>query len=343
MDETLLREMIIFFAVLAASVVVLLMVRRFALGALARVTAKTETKLDDALMRTLKPPSFWWAVAIGFYLALGTSTLPPRFVDYGLKGIYVVIVISITFVVAGIASTLFQRAIEKSAANVPSTGLSRAIINAVILAMGFLIILNGLGISITPLLTALGVGGLAVALALQDTLSNLFAGVHILVERPLKVGDYVKLDSGEEGYVTDIGWRTTKIRKLQNNLVIIPNSKLSQSVITNFNMPEKRMSVLIPVGVSYDSDPQNVEDILLDVASSAAGEIKGLLKEPVPFVRFSPGFGDSSLDFTLICQVSEFVDQYLVQHELRKRIFNRFKDESIEIPFPIRTVYMKKD
>ena len=343
MDETLLREMIIFFAVLAASVVVLLMVRRFALGALARVTARTETKLDDALMRTLKPPSFWWAVAIGFYVALGTSTLPPRFVDYGLKGIYVVIVVSITFAVAGIAATLFQRAIEKSAANVPATGLSKAIINAVILAMGFLIILNGLGISITPLLTALGVGGLAVALALQDTLSNLFAGVHILVERPLKVGDYVKLDSGEEGYVTDIGWRTTKIRKLQNNLVIIPNSKLSQSVITNFNMPEKRMSVLIPVGVSYDSDPQNVEDILLDVASSAAGEIKGLLKEPVPFVRFSPGFGDSSLDFTLICQVSEFVDQYLVQHELRKRIFNRFKDESIEIPFPIRTVYMKKD
>ena len=343
MDETLLREIIIFFAVLVASVVVLLMVRRFALGALGRVTKRTETKLDDALMRTLKPPSFWWAVAIGFYVALGTSTLPPRFVDYGLKGIYVVIVVSITFVVAGIASTLFQRAIEKSAANVPSTGLSRAIINAVILALGFLIILNGLGISITPLLTALGVGGLAVALALQDTLSNLFAGVHILVERPLKVGDYVKLDSGEEGYVTDIGWRTTKIRKLQNNLVIIPNSKLSQSVITNFNMPEKRMSVLIPIGVSYDSDPQNIEDILLDEATKAAGEIKGLLKEPVPFVRFSPGFGDSSLDFTLICQVSEFVDQYLVQHELRKRIFNRFKAEGVEIPFPIRTVYLKKD
>jgi small-conductance mechanosensitive channel len=108
-------------------------------------------------------------------------------------------------------------------------------------------------------------------------------------------------------------------------------------------MPEKRMSLLIPVGVSYDSDPQQVEDILMEVAKGAVGNIKGLLGERDPIVRFSPGFGESSLDFTLICQVAEFVEQYLVQSELRKLIFKRFKEEGIEIPFPIRTVYLKKE
>jgi small-conductance mechanosensitive channel len=128
---------------------------------------------------------------------------------------------------------------------------------------------------------------------------------------------------------------------LANNLIIIPNSKLAQANITNFHLPEKRMSLLIPVGVSYECDPDYIEQVLTDEASRAAAVIPGLLSDPPPFVRFIPGFGDSSLNFTLIVQVSEFVDQYLVQHELRKRIFKRFRAEGIEIPFPIRTVYLK--
>ncbi|MDO9463088.1 MAG: mechanosensitive ion channel [Deltaproteobacteria bacterium] len=125
--------------------------------------------------------------------------------------------------------------------------------------------------------------------------------------------------------------------------MVIPNNKLSQSIITNYYLPEKRMSLLIPVSVSYSSDPEKVESVLIEEAKKAAGEIPGLLADPVPFVRFIPGFGDSSLDFTLICQVQEFVDQYLAQHELRKRIFKRFKEEGIEIPFPHRTVYLRED
>jgi small-conductance mechanosensitive channel len=223
------------------------------------------------------------------------------------------------------------------------TGLSRAIIKGIILAVGILILLDTVGVSITPLLTALGIGGLAVALALQDTLGNLFAGLHILMEKSIRVGDFVRLETGQEGYVVDIGWRTTRVRLLPNNLVVIPNSKLAQSVITNYDLPEKRMAVLIPISVSYDSDPERVERILVEEAKAAAKEVPGLLGEPEPFVRFIPGFGDSSLDFTLICQVKEFVDQYLAQHELRKRIFTRFKQEGIEIPFPIRTVYLRGD
>jgi small-conductance mechanosensitive channel len=118
----------------------------------------------------------------------------------------------------------------------------------------------------------------------------------------------------------------------------VPNAKLAQAIVTNYHLPEKRMSLLLPVSVSYDSDPENVERILIEEAVSGAREIPGLLAEPSPFVRFIPGFGDSSLDFTLICQVAEFVDQYLAQHELQKRIFKRFRQEGIGIPFPIRTL-----
>jgi small-conductance mechanosensitive channel len=129
----------------------------------------------------------------------------------------------------------------------------------------------------------------------------------------------------------------------QNNVVVIPNSKLAQSVVTNFSLPEKRMAAQITVGVSYRSDPDRVEQVLVEEAKKAVGQVPGLLGEPEPFARFIPGFGESSLDFTLVCHVAEFADQYPVQHELRKRIFQRFRQEGIEIPFPHRTVYLRQD
>jgi small-conductance mechanosensitive channel len=203
--------------------------------------------------------------------------------------------------------------------------------------------LGGLGISITPVLTALGVGGLAVALALQETLSNFFAGIHLLIEQPIRVGDFIKLESGQEGYVADIGWRTTRIRMLPNNMVILPNSKLTQSIVTNYYLPEPRMALLLPISVSCKADPERIEHILVEEATLALGQIPGLLAEPAPFVRFIPGFGESSLDFTLICQVREFTDQYLAQHELRKRILKRFRSDGIEIPFPQRTIHLRTE
>jgi small-conductance mechanosensitive channel len=196
--------------------------------------------------------------------------------------------------------------------------------------------LGALGIQITPILTALGVGGLAVALALQDTLSNLFAGMHLLADRPIRVGDYVKIADSVEGYVVDVGWRSTRVRMLQNVVVVVPNKKVAESTITNYDLPEPRLALLVPVSVSYRSDPDQVERVLVDEASRAARQVPGLLGDPPPFVRFIPGFGAYSLDFTLICQVATFVDQYAVQHELRKLILRRFRAEGIEIPFPTR-------
>lgn len=337
--ENFLVVALIFIVVGAA----LLIIRRVVIGVVERWARTTETELDDIVLKVLRHPSIFWVAAIAFYVALATSNFSPKYVAYGLKALNAVIIFSVTIAMAGLGTSLIQYYVDKSDANIPATGILKSVAKIMIYTVGLLIILNSLGISITPILTALGVGGLAVALALQDTLSNLFAGMHLLIERTLKAGDYVKIGDGEEGYVEDIGWRTTKIRKLQNNIVIIPNNKLAQSVITNFNLPEKRMSLLIPISVSYGCDPDTVEKILVEEARAAVGKVQGLLGEPAPFVRFIPGFGAYSLDFTLICQVSEFVDQYLVQHELRKRILERFKKEGITIPFPASTVHLKKE
>jgi small-conductance mechanosensitive channel len=334
----------IFLPVLAASLTAaaLIAVRAVSFRLLHRWAEKTETRIDDILLAALKVPSIYWCVAIGLIVGVHMSDLQDRYVLYAGKAIQVLVILSVTIAAARLAGEIFRNYVQKAGLPLPATGLANGIIKGSLLLVGFLILLSAIGISVTPILTALGVGGLAVALALQDTLSNLFAGIHILMEKPIRVGDFVRLETGQEGYVEDITWRTTRVRVLPNNMVIIPNNKIAQSTLTNYHLPEKRMSLLIPVCVSYSSDPEKVEAVLLQETSKAVGEVPGLLGEPAPFVRFIPGFGESSLDFTLICQVGEFVDQYLVQHELRKRILRRFREEGIEIPFPHRTVYLRE-
>jgi small-conductance mechanosensitive channel len=137
-----------------------------------------------------------------------------------------------------------------------------------------------------------------------------------------------------------LGWRSARIRTLPNNVVVVPNAKLASTIITNYALPEPRMSLLVSISVSYQDDPEKIERILIEEATSAAKDIEGLLADPAPFVRFIPGFGESSLDFTLICQVATFVDQYLAQHEIRKRILTRFRREGISIPFPQRDLHV---
>jgi len=322
---------------------VLFIIRSVAFRLLHAWAEKTGTDIDDMIIKSLRMPSLFWILALGLYAGLLLSDLPQKYVFFFSKAIHVIIILSITLAIANLTGKIFRNYIQKSNLPFPTTGLAYGILKSSILIIGFLIILGVLGISITPILTALGVGGLAVALALQDTLANLFAGIHVLMEKSIRVGDFIKLETGQEGYVEDITWRTTRVRMLPNNIVVIPNSKLAQSIVTNYFLPEKRMSLQIPISVSYASDPEQVERVLVEEAQRAVGDVPGLLGEPEPFARFIPGFGDSSLDFTLICQVGEFVDQYPVQHELRKRIFRRFREEGIEIPFPHRTVYLREE
>jgi small-conductance mechanosensitive channel len=310
---------------------------------LGRWAAATATTVDDLILETLRKPSLVWCAWLGLYIAVDTARLPERLGAQALNILFVALVVSVTATAANLAGAVLGQTLKERHLAIPATGLSITIAKVTIWVVGGLVLLGGLGVSIAPILTALGVGGLAVALALQDTLSNFFAGIHLLIEKPVRVGDFVRLETGQEGYIVDIGWRTTRIRMLPNNLVIIPNNKLTQSLLINYYLPEQRLAVLIPISVSYDSDPERVERVILEEAQKAIDSVPGFLAEPAPMVRFIPGFGESSLDFTLVCQVREFTDQYLVQHELRKRIFKRFKAEGIEIPFPQRVVQLKTD
>ncbi|CUS87009.1 Small-conductance mechanosensitive channel [Candidatus Kryptonium thompsonii] len=254
----------------------------------------------------------------------------------------VLYILSVTIVIANISVGFINMYSKKAQDVLPSTSLFVYLTRIIVFIIGILIILHSLGISITPILTALGVGGLAVALALQDTLSNLFAGLHIILTRQIKPGDYIKLETGEEGYVVDITWRNTTIRELPNNYIIIPNLKLAQAIVKNHYLPDREISVTVQLGVSYDSDLEKVERVTIEVAKEVMMEVPGGIPEFQPFIRYHT-FGDFSINFTVIMRCREFTDQYLIKHEFIKRLHKRYKDEGIIIPFPIRTVYINKE
>jgi small-conductance mechanosensitive channel len=327
---------VIFLVTLAAGWVV----RRLVLRVLRAWTSRTQSRAGLVLTDALRGPMFIWTVILGLHLGLQSSQLPVRFTEWSSKTLLVLWIVSLTIMFVQVSGKVVRFYGDQVPGALPVTTLTENLAQLAVLLIGIVFLLRAVGIEITPILTALGVGGLAVALALQDTLSNLFAGFYVAVARQIRLGDYIKLNSGEEGYVSDIGWRNTTIRGLGYNMIIIPNSKLAQAIVTNYYLPEKRMSANLQVGVSYEHDPDEIERVLLDLAKKSAGEIPGLLAEPSPAVTFDPGFGESSLGFTLSFHVAEFANQFNVRHQLRKRIFRRFKEEGIHMPFPTRTVYL---
>lgn len=327
--------------IVIAVTALLLLARKLLFRFLRRLAKGTTNHVDDLLLEGLEGPSIFLILTLALYVGLRLSDLPEAYVAYVAKSIYLSLILTVTMGLANVSGRTIAYFMKKVDLPISVTGLLYAVTKAVVYAVGFLMMLNAVGVSITPIITALGVGGLAMALALQDTLSNLFAGIHILAEHTIRVGDFIRLETGQEGFVEDISWRTTRIRMVPNNMVIVPNSKLSQSVVTNYYLPERRAMIQVPVSVSYEADADMVERVLLDEAIKAGAQVPGLLLEPAPAVRFVPGFGASSLDFTLACHVREITDQQPVLHELHKRIWKRFKIEHIEIPYPTRTVYLK--
>lgn len=299
---------------------------------------------ESEFLRALRLPSIIWCIVVGLLVAIEVIdevAMPKRLATRLDLILEVAVILSVTFTLAGVLASLVAAASERRAMGGGVTGLARTSVRLVVLAVGLLVLLSSLGIQITPILTALGVGGLAVALALQDTLSNLFAGMHLLADKPIRVGDYVKLAEGVEGRVVDVGWRSTRLRTLQNLTVVVPNSTVARSIITNYDQPEPRMALSLRVNVDYTADPDHVERVLLEEAARAIGEVPGLVGEPKPVVRFIPGFGESALEFTLTCHVASFVDQFEAQHHLRKRLLQRLRAEGIAIPYPARTIHLR--
>jgi small-conductance mechanosensitive channel len=306
-----------------------------------KLAERTRFKWDDLLIGSLRGVATTWVGAGGVYLALNVGTPDPLLLSTMQSVLMVVVIGSVVIAgmraVGGAVGMLSGRA--GGAIKSPTLVVNLARIAVAIL--GFFIILQNLGIDITALITALGIGGIAIALALQDTLGNLFAGIQIILSKQVRQRDYIRLSSGEEGWVTDVKGRNTTIQTFPDgNLVTVPNSMLASSIVKNFSMPRRALWVTLEVGVSYDSDLNHVEAVALEVASQVLDEVDGGVPGEDPIVRYHT-FGDSSVNFDVRMMVREFESQGPVRHEFIKRLHARFGEEGIEIPFPIRTVMMK--
>lgn len=303
---------------------------------------RTAKGWDDAVLGSVhRLPMIWFAAAAVY---LGASLAGYGEPVRGLIGrvVSVTVIVTLAIVAMRLANAGITRFAKRSTGMETSTTLVQNVVRLLLLILGTGLILQNLGINITTLVTALGISGLAVALALQDTLGNLFAGMQIIMSRQIRTGDYVALSTGEEGAVTDIQARNTTIRTFpERNRVLVPNSILASTVVTNYSLPQKRLLITLPVGVAYDSDLEQVEAVTVDVARTVLKDVEGGLRDEEPFVRFEE-FSDFSINFLLRVPVREFTDQFLIRHELVKRIHERYRAEGIEIPFPIRTIYMRE-
>lgn len=317
------------------------LLKNLAFRTMRRAAERTETKINEEVVSALVWPFRFLVVLAALVTAvrdLDERDLPKSFQEL-ISGLVIVLVaVSLTMTASRISALLLQYYLVRSGSGQQVTTLTRTVLRVLWLIPAALVVLNLLQINLAPALTALGVGGLAVSLAMQGTLANLFSGFYVSMAGNIHRGDYIRLDNGQEGYVEDIRWRITTLRALQNNLIIIPNAKLAEAVVINYSYPEQRMAAVVTVGVGYSSDIDQVTEVLLEEARATVGEVEGLLAEPEPVVRLSPGFGASSLDFTLVVHVTRFERQFAVQDALRRRIFKRFQKEGIQIPFPVQTL-----
>ncbi|MDG9719000.1 mechanosensitive ion channel family protein [Streptomyces sp. DH24] len=314
---------------------------RMLLRRLGTYADRTRWSGDDVIVDALRALAPWAAISAG---AAGAGAVLPltQTVQHNVNQVLTVLLIFLATVSAARVVAGLVRSVTQSRSGVAASAtIFVNITRVLVMAIGFLVVLQTLGVSIAPLLTALGVGGLAVALALQDTLANLFAGIHILASKTVQPGDYIRLSSGEEGYVEDINWRQTTVRNLSNNLVVVPNGELAKTNMTNFMRPEQQLTIMVQAGVGYDSDLEHVERVTVEVVSEVMQEVSGAVPDHEPAVRFHT-FGDSRIGFTVILGVGEFSDQYRIKHEFIKRLHRRYREEGIRIPAPTRQVSLQQ-
>jgi small-conductance mechanosensitive channel len=301
-------------------------------------------RIEGALRRSGQPDSaailtaLHWAPALalsvlGLHESFRASVLRQS-VQFDLDKVLEAAIILVFTIYAGrIVDELLRQFLKFNARAAPAASLFTSFARVAVWSIGLLLVLQAFEISITPLLTALGVGGLAVALALRDTLENLFSGLQIIASRQLRPGDYVRLEGGDEGVVSDITWRNTTIRDLSNNTVVVPNVKLAQAIFTNFTLPDREIAVPVNVLVPYDTDLEAVERIALDVARGVLGDAEVRVEGYEPFVRFQE-FGSDNVRLSISLRAAEFVDQFALRSELLKRLHARFLSENIGAPFP---------
>ena len=288
-----------------------------------------------------------WVLLFSFYLGINSLITNEYHVTLLQQGLIVISVIIASYALVKVQRDSISWFINRSGWGVDEikvlnslAPMAKRVIATTIIAMSVLIILDQLGIAIAPLVAGLGVGGLAVALALQSTFTNFFAGLNVLTDGSIRTGDFIELDSGSVGEVEQIGWRTTKIRTMDNNMVIIPNYRLAESVTVNYSFPKDEMSLYVQVGVAYSSDLQEVERVTVEVAKKVLLETPGAIAHWVPSIWYT-NFGDSNIDFWVVLRARGYLESWLVKHNFVKELLDRYNSEGIEISFPARNIFMR--
>ena len=320
-------------------VTILLFIKKIVFVRIEKFASRTKSQVDDILLSALNFPLVLLIFVSGVFILervspLLTDSEVSRYFSIALR---TTTIIAIVIFLDRLFNNLIQTYSKKVDILKTSGGVVRTFVRIIVLVLVLLIFMDSFGVSITPLLASLGIGSLAVALALQPTLENFFSGIQIIVDKPIKIGQFIKLDSGEEGYVAKVGWRSTWIRMLPNNVVVIPNKILVSSKILNYYYPETEMAVLVQVGVHYEADLKRVEKVTIEVAREVMKTVQGGVPGFEPFIRYHT-FNDFSIDFTVILRAKEFVDNYLIKHEFIKRLHERYNKEGIIIPYPIRAI-----
>lgn len=314
---------------------------RVILPGLQRLASQSRWRGDDVVLDAIRRMVLLWFVLGGIYLSTLGAPVGSRLVVLVRDALLIIFILSLTITAIRVAIGLVTPNIEEGGTTTaPVLTIITNVIRIVAYGIGLTIILQLLDVPITPALAIVGVGGLAVSLAVQETLANIVSGILLILAKQVRPGNYIKLSTGQEGYVTDINWRTTQIRELPNNMIIVPNSVMTSAILTNYYDPDKELAILIDVGVSYDSDLDHVERVTMDVGREVMQEVAGGVPVFDPFIRYNK-FDDSRINFTVILRGREFVDQYLIKHEFVKRLHRRYRQEGIEIAFPIRMIYTK--
>ena len=318
-------ELLVSGLIFLGSLLVLLLVRRLFLGFIKR------SSHDYAVMilRVLRLPSLFWVIVISLYLTVELS--PTKFLKYSSvieKVLISLLILSITSFFSNILPELLHAYISNKNLKFPKTGIVFVIIKLVVFVLGVITVLSYLGIQITHFITTLGIAGLAVSLALQNTLSNVFSGLNLIASRQIEVGDFVRLENGEEGYVEDITWMNTVIRRLDNNLVVVPNSRLVNSIVINYKKPTPSMNIVVSIVIPYSSDLEKAEKLALEVAREVQKTVKGADQGFEPLVRYS-AFTELGITLNIILRVLNPDSQFFIRHEFIKRLKKTYEREGI--------------
>jgi small-conductance mechanosensitive channel len=310
--------------------------------ALHRASARRRGGWEDVFISAMSTPLLI-AVAAGGLVVFGRILPLTR---EGDRAFDVMFTAALALSLVLFADRLCLRVLERLSETTPilqgARGLIQGLVRSVITVLGLLIFLDGIGISITPLLASLGIGSLAVALALKDTLANLFSGIQMIVDKPIEPGHFVRLEGGQEGIVSRVGWRSTWIRTTGNSVVVVPNSRLAESVITNHALPDPETEVPVELGVHHDSDLDHVERVTMEVAREAMGSMAGGLSLSEPVVRFH-GFAESGITLRVLLRTADYEAGAPLRHDFIKRIHRRYREEGIVMPYPTRTLDLPPD